>query len=64
MQNDPVSAVERCAAYLRKLEDDPGFREKIVRAGQEQIRERLSTGECAARIGQRLGEILRETEKR
>ena len=47
----------QAAGYLRRLKDEPDFREEIVRAGQEYIREQLSVQKCAEKIGNRLEEI-------
>ena len=50
--------VHQAAAYLRRLKDDPAYREQIVRAGQQQIRERLNTEQTAEKIRKRLDEIV------
>ena len=48
----------QAAGYLRRLKDEPAYREEIVRAGQAYIREQLSTQKCAERIAARLDEII------
>ena len=48
----------QAAGYLRRLKDEPAYREGIVRAGQAYIREQLSTRKCAERIAARLDEII------
>ena len=53
--------VRQAAAYLRRLKDDPAYREQIVKAGQKQIRERLNTEQTAEKIKKRLDEIIPET---
>ena len=50
--------VRQAAAYLRRLKDDPAYREQIVKAGQKQIRERLNTEQTAEKIRKRLDEII------
>ena len=50
--------VHEAAGYLRRLKEDPAYREEITRAGQAYIREKLSTIKCAAKIGKRLDEII------
>ena len=50
--------VHHAAEYLRRLRDDPLYREEIVQAGQRQIRERLNATGCAERIAARLEEIM------
>ena len=50
--------VHQAAEYLRRLKDDPAFRENIARAGQDYIREQLSPGKCAEMIAVRLDEII------
>ena len=50
--------IHQAAAYLKRLRDDPAYREGIVRAGQEYIREQLSTAMCAERIRTRLDQII------
>ena len=50
----------QAAGYLRRLKDEPEYREEIVRAGQAYIREALSVRKCAERIAARLDGIIPE----
>ncbi|MBP5725959.1 MAG: glycosyltransferase family 4 protein, partial [Clostridia bacterium] len=50
--------VHEAAGYLRRLKDEPAYREEITRAGQAYIREQLSTKKCAEKISKRLDEII------
>ena len=50
--------VHEAADYLRRLKDEPAYREEITRVGQAYIREALSTKKCAERIEKRLDEII------
>ena len=51
--------ISRAAGYLRRLREDPAYREEIVRAGQHHIREQLSMRKCAERIGSRLDAVVK-----
>ena len=48
----------QAAEYLRRLKEDPEYRERIGQAGQKVIRERLTTEKCAELIRERLKEVL------
>ena len=52
--------VRQAAEYLRRLKEDPAFREEIARAGQDHIREQLSAARCAGLIATRLAGIEAE----
>ncbi len=50
--------VHEAAGYLRRLKEDPAYREEITRAGQAYIREELSTKKCAEKIKERMKQII------
>ena len=50
--------VHQAAEYLRRLKENPEYREAIARAGQAYIREHLSMAKCAELIAARLDEII------
>lgn len=50
--------VHEAAGYLKKLKDDPAWRQEIARAGQDYIRRHLTTEQCGERIRKRTDEIL------
>ena len=56
--------VHEAAGYLRRLKDDPAYREEITRAGQKYISEQLSVAACTERISKRLDEIIQNSEFR
>ena len=56
--------VHEAAGYLRRLKDDPAYREEITRAGQAYIREQLSVAACTEKISKRLDEIIQNSEFR
>ena len=49
----------QAAEYLRRLKDDPDYREKIARAGKEYIHQQLSMEKCAEKISNRMKEIIK-----
>ena len=50
--------VHEAAAWLKKLKEEPTFREEIAEAGKKHIREQLSTAKCAEQMAARLNEII------
>ena len=56
--------VHEAAGYLRRLKDDPAYREEITRAGQKYISEQLSVAACTEKISKRLDEIIQNSEFR
>jgi glycosyltransferase involved in cell wall biosynthesis len=56
--------VHEAAGYLRRLKEDPAYREEITRAGQAYIREQLSVAACTEKISKRLDEIIQNSEFR
>ena len=56
--------VHQAAEYLKKLREDPAYREKIARAGKQQIETNLTVEQCAEKMRHRMEEILDGAEQR
>ena len=50
--------VHEAAAWLRRLKEEPEFREKTAKTGQDHIRKQLNPARCAEQIAARLNEII------